>query len=212
MNYFYFFLLLFSANAFSQTTDYEPERIIWNGVEHPYRYHHLEQYFNYYPEKRPVVNTDSTIINRNYVAVFEVKDQKFYLNDLFIAKNGQKTKNRSVMYKLNAKKEPMFLNWISGLYDIGMGEEQFLKNDTLNPYYNNYIVFEVSKGQIGRVEHFTYNEMKRFKDYQHKRFKETEKYRTLTQQLIQNGMSSAEVQAHIYQFILFYSKTNFLRK
>ena len=212
MNYFYFFLLLLGFNAFSQTENYEPERIIWNGVEYPYRYHHMEQYFNYYPEKRPVANTDSTIINRNYVAVFEVKDQKFYLNDLFIAKKGQKTKNRSVMYKLNSKKEPMFLSWISGLYDIGIGEEQFLKNDTLNPYYNNYIVFEVAKGQIGRVERFSYNEMKRFKDYQYQRFKETEAYDKLLRRLMYSGMSNFEAHAHIRQYILFYSKTNFLRK
>ncbi|HUH25891.1 MAG TPA: hypothetical protein VLY87_04650, partial [Flavobacterium sp.] len=152
MKHFYFlFIFLFSFAAQAQSQPYETERMIWNGIEYPYRYHHMEQYFNYYPEKRPVVNKDSTIINRNYIAFFEIKENKLYLNDLLIS-GKTKTKDYSVLKELNPKSEAMFLSWISGLFEFGTGLEQFQKNDSLVPYYNNYIVFEVNRGIIGRVE------------------------------------------------------------
>src|SRR5690606_22031327 len=94
MKHFYFIILFLSSLiAVAQDTAYETERTIWNGEEYPYRYHHLEQYFNYYPEKRPVASTDSTIINRNYIAVFEVKENKFYLNDLLVTGNDAEKKD-----------------------------------------------------------------------------------------------------------------------
>ena len=213
MKHFYLSLfLLFSFWVLAQNKPYETERIIWNGTEYPYRYHHMEQYFNYYPDKRPVPNKDTTIVNRNYVAVFEVKDKKFYLNDLLITGRKAKVKDYSVLKELNPKSEPVFLGWVSGLFEFGTGLEQFHKEDSINPYYNDYIVFEVAKGQINRVENFTYNQLKLFKDYQYKRFKETNDYQRLRRKLAYNGMSEAEASFHIYQYILFYSKVNYLRK
>ncbi len=213
MKHFYtVFLFFITLQVLAQDTKYETERIIWNGISYPYRYHHLEQYFNYYPEKRPVASVDSTIINRNYVAVFEVQDNKFYLNNLLVSGNSSKEKNHSVLKELQNKNEPMLLHWVSGLFEFGMGEEQFHPNDTINPYYNDYIVFEVVKGTIGRVENFTYNQLKLFKDYQYRRFRQNNDYQRLFRRLIQNGMSEIEASSHIYHYILFYSKSNFLKK
>lgn len=211
MKYFYTItILLFALHTCAQK-NYEPEIISWNGTTYPYRYHHMEQYFRYYPAKRPVVNKDSTIINRNYIAAFEVKDNKFYLNNILISGNN-KTKNVSAMNHIHDKSEPLYLSWVTGLFDIGMGEEKYSVNDTLTPIYDNYIVFEVARGTIGRVENLTYNQLKLFKDYQHKRFKHTEEYTKLKRSLTQNGMTESEASSHIYNFILFYSKTNFLKK
>ena len=214
MKHYYLFAFIFSVLAVTVTAQkkYEPEQIIWNGENHSYRYHHLEQYFRYYPNKRPVVNIDTTIINRNYVAVFEVKENKFYLNNVLINGKNPKVKDLSVINELNDKKEPMLLNWVSGLFDIGLGTETFTKTDTLTPIYNTYIVFEVQKGTIGRTEIFTYKQLKLFKDYQYKRFKETQDYQRLKRRLINNGMTDFEASSHIYAFILFYSKSNFLKK
>lgn len=211
MEHFYTVILIFLSICSSAQKKYEPEQIKWNGTLYPYRYHHLEQYFRYYPNKRPVPNIDTTIINRNYLAVFEVKENKFYLNDIFI-KGKNKAKDLSVLNELNKKNEPMFLNWINGLFDIGTGNETFNKNDSLSPIYDNYIVFEVKKGVVGRIENFTYNEFKLFKDYQYKRFKNTPEYPRLYRRLIYNGMTEFEATSHIYNFILFYSKSNFLKE
>jgi len=211
MKYFYTItILLFALHTWAQK-NYEPEIISWNGTTYAYRYHHMEQYFRYYPAKRPVVSKDSTIINRNYIAAFEVKDNKFYLNNILISGNN-KTKNVSAMSHIHDKSEPLYLSWVTGLFDIGMGEEKYSVNDTLTPIYDNYIVFEVARGTIGRVENLTYNQLKLFKDYQHKRFKHTEEYTKLKRSLTQNGMTESEASSHIYNFILFYSKTNFLKK
>lgn len=212
MKHFYTLILLFSTLFTWAQKKYEPENIIWNGTTYPYRYHHMEQYFRYYPDKRPVPNIDTTIVNRNYIAAFEVKDKKFFLKNMYINGRNPKTKDVSVLAELNKKDEPMFLNWVSGLFDIGLGTEKFIENDSLAPIYDNYIVFEVQKGNIGRTETFTYNQLKLFKDYQYKRFKQSVEYQKLMRRLIYNGMTEGEASLHIYQFILFYSKSNFLKK
>lgn len=212
MKHFYTLILLFSTLFTWAQKKYEPENIIWNGTTYPYRYHHMEQYFRYYPDKRPVPNIDTTIVNRNYIAAFEVKDKKFFLKNMYINGRNPKTKDLSVLAELNKKDEPMFLNWVSGLFDIGLGTEKFIENDSLAPIYDNYIVFEVQKGNIGRTETFTYNQLKLFKDYQYKRFKQSVEYQKLMRRLIYNGMTEGEASLHIYQFILFYSKSNFLKK
>ncbi|WCM41757.1 hypothetical protein MG290_12510 [Flavobacterium sp. CBA20B-1] len=206
-----FVFLLIAVNVAAQK-NYETEQIIWNGKTYPYRYHHMEQYFRYYPSKRPVPNKDTTIINRKYLAVFEVKENKFYLNNMYIHGKNQKVKDLSVLQELNTTNEPMFLSWVNGLFDIGMGTERFSANDSLIPIYDQYIVFEVKKGIIGRTETFTHNQLKLFKDYQYRRFKETLDYQKLMRRLLYNGMSEGEASLHIYQFILFYSKSNFLRR
>ena len=212
MKHFYTLILLFSTLFTWAQKKYEPENIIWNGTTYPYRYHHMEQYFRYYPDKRPVPNIDTTIVNRNYIAAFEMKDKKFFLKNMYINGRNPKTKDVSVLAELNKKDEPMFLNWVSGLFDIGLGTEKFIENDSLAPIYDNYIVFEVQKGNIGRTETFTYNQLKLFKDYQYKRFKQSVEYQKLMRRLIYNGMTEGEASLHIYQFILFYSKSNFLKK
>ena len=212
MKHFYTIILLFSTLFTWAQKKYEPENIIWNGTTYPYRYHHMEQYFRYYPDKRPVPNIDTTIVNRNYIAAFEVKDKKFFLKNMYINGRNPKTKDVSVLAELNKKDEPMFLSWVNGLFDIGLGTEKFIENDSLAPIYDNYIVFEVQKGNIGRTETFTYNQLKLFKDYQYKRFKQSVEYQKLMRRLIYNGMTEGEASLHIYQFILFYSKSNFLKK
>lgn len=209
---YYFLMLLVPFTIKAQSPDYETEQIIWEGETYPYRYHHLEQYFNYHPEKRPIVNTDSTIINRNYIAVFEIKEDNFYLKDLLVSGNQSEEKNQSVLENLNQNKEPLRMYWVTGLFEFGIGPEQYHKHDTTLIYYDNYIVFEVNKGKVGRVENFSNNEMKLFKDYQHRRFVEKSDYKKLLNKLKNDGMSEFEASAHIYHYILFYSRSNFLRK
>ena len=210
-NFYFFIFLILCVNPLTAQQNYKTEQIIWNGETYPYRYHHMEQYFRYYPNKRPVASIDSTIINRNYLAIFEVIENQFYLKDFLIKGNNSELMNQSVVHKINNKKEPMLLNWVNGLFDIGIGSETFLKTDSINPVYDQYIVFEVKRGVIGRTELFTYNQMKLFKDYQYKRFKRTTDYDRLHSRLVYNGMTVNEANYHIYQFILFYSRSNFLR-
>ncbi len=209
----FFYVMLFVPFLISaQNTEYETEQIIWEGKTYPYRYHHLEQYFNYHPEKRPVVNTDSTIINRNYIAIFEIKESTLYLNDLLVSLKHSEDKNQSVLEELNQKKGPLPLHWVTGLFEFGIGPEKFHKHDSTLVYYDDYIVFEVNRGKIGRIENFSYNEMKLFKDYQHRRFVQKNDYKRLLERLKKNGMSEVEASSHVYHYILFYSRSNFLRK
>ena len=211
-NYYALTFFIFCSTFVTAQQNYETEKIIWNSITYPYRYHHMEQYFRYYPHKRPVVSTDSTIVNRNYRALFEVKEDKFYLKDLYIKDNSTQQYTTSTLHTLNERNEPILLNWVTGLFDIGVGTEKFLKSDSTNVVYDQYIVFEVKRGVVSRTQIFNYREMQVFKDYQYKRFKNTPEYDKLVNRLILSGMTIYQAHYHINQFILLYSRSNFLKK
>src|SRR5690606_10361308 len=120
MKHFYLLIsfVLFSSNTFAQK--YEPDRIIFKNDEYDYRFHHLEQYFNYYPEKRIVPNKDSTIINRGYIAVYEIYENELFLRDIrVIDTKSEENKYVSVREKFSPSKEERIpLRWVNGVIII----------------------------------------------------------------------------------------------
>jgi len=211
MKYFYFlFLLVTSFAVFGQK--YIPDRIIWNGNEYDYRFHHLEQYFNYYPDKRIVQNKDSTIVNRGYVALYEIFNDELYLRDIKIQKGVDSITMVSVRDKFSPSTEERIpLRWVNGLVQIGLGIDDF-KNDTLRPLNDNNIVFEIQRGKIKRNVKFNKDEMRIFKNFQWNKFRTTNDYLLIYNKLQNMGLSETEINVHVYNNVLYYSKSIFLRK
>ncbi|MBW3519848.1 hypothetical protein [Flavobacterium sp. NKUCC04_CG] len=212
MKYFYFFIFCCTTSLVAQT--YHPDKIRIDGMISDYRYHHMETYFNYYPQKRPVVNKDSTIISRGYIAEYEIVNNQMYLRDLKTPLEGNyqhlisNTKNI-----ITENAAPLKLHWIDGLFDVGIGNPNYPDTkDTLNPVYNTYFVFETKRGVVINTNLFNYKQYKAFKDYQWERFRPTAAYKKLYDKLLLTTLDPSAIQAHIYHNILFYSKQNFLRK
>ncbi|MDN3707747.1 hypothetical protein QW060_11535 [Myroides ceti] len=207
------YLLLLFTVQFLTAQNYHPDKIIIDGITYDYRYHHLEVYFNHYPEKRPVINKDSTIISRGYIAEYEIKDQVLYLKDIKIPVDGdykQLVSNTNTVFQDN---KTMKMYWVNGLYDVGLGDPIITSPaDTLNPVFNNYYIFEIERGTIIRTNNFTYKQYKRFKDYQWERFRYSEDYTKLYKKMLRTGIPEEDIENHIYYHILFYSKRNFLKK
>ena len=191
---------------------YIPDRIIWNGNEYDYRFHHLEQYFNYYPDKRIVQNKDSTIVNRGYVALYEIFNDELYLRDIKIQKGVDSITMVSVRDKFSSSTEERIpLRWVNGLVQIGLGIDDF-KNDTLRPLNDNNIVFEIQRGKIKRNVKFNKDEMRIFKNFQWNKFRTTNDYLLIYNKLQNMGLSETEINVHVYNNVLYYSKSIFLRK
>ncbi len=210
----HFYLLFFCCVHSLVAQTYHPDKIIIDGITADYRYHHMETYFNYYPLKRPVINKDSTIISRGYIAEYEIVNQQLYLRDLKTPLNGNYQHLVSNTQNiLTENGTPLKLHWIDGLFDVGLGSPNYpdLK-DTLNPVYNSYYVFEIKRGLIKNTHIFTYKQYKAYKDYQWERFRYSPEYGKIYHKLQQSNMDPTAIQAHMYNNVLFYSKQNFLKK
>ncbi len=206
-----FFVSLFTIAAISQT--YHPDKITIDGKTYDYRYHHMEQYFRSFPDKRPVPNKDSTLLNRGYIAEFEIDQTRtFYLKDIKIPQDNDFNRLISTMDKVSAQEnEKMPLFWVNGLFDIGIGNPIYGK-DSLSPSYTQYLVIEITKGKLTRSNEFTEKQLKSFKSYQWNTFYYSAAYRRTYDLLKRSGMPEDEIEDHIYYHILFYSKRNFLIK
>ena len=211
MKHFYFlFLFVISFTAFGQK--YIPDRIQLNGNEYDYRFHHLEQYFNYYPDKRIVQNKDSTIVNRGYVAFYEIFENELYLRDIKIENAKDSTGYVSVREKFSPSTEERIpLRWVNGVIQIGLGIDDF-KNDSLRPLNENNLIFEIQRGKVNRKVQFNKDEMRIFKNIQWNKFRTTNDYLSIYRKLQNRGLSESEINVHIYNNVLYYSKNIFIRK
>nr|WP_297308816.1 hypothetical protein [uncultured Flavobacterium sp.] len=203
-----FVYLVFSIHVFSQK--YQPDQILINGKQYDYRFHHLEQYFNYYPEKRIVPNKDSTIFHRNYIAYYEIYENELFLRDIQIKDDYNKLK--SVRDKFSfSKEERILLRWVNGVVHIGIGVDDFSK-DSLRPSNDNNLFFEIQRGKVKRKLNFGKEEMRIFKKFQWNKFRNTEEYSLLYQKLYDHGLERSEIDVHIFNNVFYYSKRIFLQK
>lgn len=212
MKYIFILIILFSNTLKAQK--YVTDQIIIDSVTYPYRFHHLEQYFKTYPEKRPVVNSDTTVINRNYVAIFKIEKDKIILNDLKIKlKKEANEYTETVLNNVFPTKADKQLNWISGLFYVGIGKPLEKQTDTLHIDYSDYIVFEIKKGTILRKDLFTHKQMNVFKNYQYERFSKTKEFKRLETTLKERyKMTDWELDTYIRRNIIYLSKKNYLKQ
>lgn len=204
----YLVFLIFFSTAFSQV--YQPDKITINSKEYDYRFHHLEQYFNHYPDKRIVQNKDSTIINRGYIAFYEIYEDVLYLTDIKIQTDSLKL--RSVRDEFSASKEPRIpLRWVNGVVQVGVGIDDF-KRDSLQPINDDNLIFEIQRGKVTRKFNFRKEEMRIFKKFQWNKFLTTNEYFVLHRKLETLGLSEIEINNHIFNNVLYYSKRIFLQK
>lgn len=204
-------LTIFSLHTFSQ--EYIPDEIIVDGITYEYRYHHMEYYFKYHTARRPVVPQDSTVVGRNYVATFRIDKDRMMLHDLRIKSHAAANDyTLSVLPKIINNENEKFLNWINGLFYVGIGEKLEQSVNEWDIEYTDYLVFEVKKGIVVRKDYFNNYQMKAFKDYQYERFHRTADYQKLFQRLKkQTHMSDWQIESHILKNIIYYSKKNMLK-
>lgn len=208
MKKIYFLFSIITFNLFGQK--YQTDQILINGKEYPYRFHHLEQYFNHYPEKRIVPNKDSTVFNRGYIAFFEIYDNELFLRDLKIPIKSDSLV--SVREKFSPiKDERIPLRWVNGVIQIGVGKDDFSK-DSLRPMNDNNLIFEIQRGKIKRKINFGKEEMRVFKNFQWNKYRTTYEYLVLYNRLAAYGLNPTEIDAHIFENLLYYSKRIYLQK
>lgn len=206
-----YFISIFLFSQLIQAQVYMPDKIIYNNQEFNYRFHHLEQYFNYYPEKRIIPTKDSTIIHRGYIATYEIFENELFLREIETTnkKNNQKV---SVRDKFSPSKEQRIpLRWVNGVIQIGLGTDDF-KKDSIHPMNDSNLIIEINRGKIKRHLYLGKEEMRIFKNFQWNKYKNTHEYLVIYHKLRNKGWNESEINQHIFENILYYSKQIFLQK
>ncbi|SFO07427.1 hypothetical protein SAMN05421741_11921 [Paenimyroides ummariense] len=122
----------------------------------------LEDYFDEFPEKRPVNNFVSTAMWRGYIAEFEIRD-----NQLFVLNRDY---NLGDLFPNNGK-----YDWYSGLIRIDDFRDEF----DLEPINGIFEYLEILDGNFIQRRIFTYEELQDFKKEQYEYFLLSEEIETV---------------------------------
>lgn len=198
------------SGLYSFSQEYFPEKIIIDDESYTYRYHHLESLFNQFPSQRIVESGKDSIRDRNYIAEFTVSsDSLIYLTNIRI-KNKKDTWENGNYLLIERPDLTRPLYWISGLFEVGLGEADYSR-DSLHPTYENYLVLEFNRGKVRRRLTLNALQFNVLKENQWKKFHGSNAYEQTVERLRKNDMPDNEIRDYIRKNILYYSKKFYLR-
>jgi hypothetical protein len=168
------------------------DTIKYNGIKYSLLTFPLELYFDKYPEKRPETRGMSTALWRNYVATFEILDNQLYLTNIEVEQydsTNNEIHYRSVINEIFPNQGKIEFIWYTGLLEISYGN---LVDYGPKCYgcstYENYMVFEINRGELIKVRQFSYKQYDDFKENQYQEFKKTKEYDKLLIELRSHGI------------------------
>lgn len=203
-------LIGYSPSVFA--TAQIPDRIIHNGQEYSLNSNPLEGYFEKFPDKRPVGGIMSTALWRGYVATFEIKNSRLFLEDIEIeyeditSMESDNIKFKSVINEVFPGQKEIILDWFTGLLVIPHGELVNYVHMGYGSTYEKYILLEIDKGYLKQEKNFKHKEYEKFKEKQFQAFKRTEEYEKIKTELQKNGDRDDEfIDAFIRNFVIEYT-------
>lgn len=146
-------LLVFLISCQCFSTIQIKDRLCYEGINYELQEYYLETYFDKYPDKRPKNDMTSTNLWRGYVAMFKVIDRKIYLDDLIIkvhVRNPEgffETNWQSVFHELSPNDDPIFIDWITDLVLLPLGEVLDYEQG-FGISFENYNLLEIKNGRL----------------------------------------------------------------
>lgn len=174
-----FFLLLITIKSFG--TAQVPDKIIFNGIKYDLMSNPLEVYFNKFPEKKPLANTNSTALWRGYIATFEVFENKLFVKDIVVQEENDSLHNEikevSIFKAIFGNVERFNCDFFSGLLVLPYGELINYVHMGYSSTYANYILLEINESSLVNIKEYDYKEYLPFKELQYRAFKKTVEYK-----------------------------------
>ncbi len=203
---FTLFLLQFTwmfAFSASQYTD----RILLNNTKCLLYTNPLETFFTKEPSKRPVGSIQSSELWRGYIASFNVKDKRLYVDDILVqnpnkgSDGQQKTVWNSVADSVFKSEHERFCDWYTGYLIIPTGKLIKKASTSYASMYDSFILLFVSKGMLTSEKKLTANEYAAFIDTQFKCYSKTKEYKQARKALPRLIKSGKEKDAFLKLFI-----------
>ena len=149
-----FFLLLITIKSFG--TAQVPDKIIFNGIKYDLMSNPLEVYFNKFPEKKPLANTNSTALWRGYIATFEVFENKLFVKDIVVQEENDSLHNEikevSIFKAIFGNVERFNCDFFSGLLVLPYGELINYVHMGYSSTYANYILLEINESSLVNIK------------------------------------------------------------
>jgi len=171
--------------------------LIYNGNEFELNEELLEGYFKEFPEKRPESEMVMTALWRGYIAVFEIKENQLFINQLKIftdTKLNLKTLNN--LFPNNNKFE-----WFSGLIRIDDFRGEYDDENDINAVYE---ILEIKRGNLLNHWKLNHEDFISFKNILFDDFKKTNNYEKLYSRWKNNNptMDDSKIDVYIYDYII----------
>lgn len=199
----YIILTFISSNLFFCLAQNQiPDTLIFEDKTYSLNRYILEDYFLKNPNKKPKSEIVSTNLWRGYVATFKFLDNHLFLKNIEIAEldtlnskinftkldsifsletKHYNKKFKSVINTTNLNK--IEIDWLTCLLVLPYGKKN-KKIEYQDSVYENYLLLEISKGQLMKSINFTLEEFQKFKKLQYEKFKNTSRYNTEKRKLI----------------------------
>jgi hypothetical protein len=207
---FLFFGCFISLHSLA-TAQY-PDKIVYQGETHDLLSNPMESYFEKYPDKRPRGGIMSTALWRGYVASFEIRDDQLFLKDIEVKIPDSTNKKsyeytwKSVINEVLPDKEPLKIDWMTGLLVIPGGKIVNYVHMGYGSTYENYILLALENGDLKDERRYNYKEYETFKERQFKAFKKTDEYKKLKADLLkQEGYDEKFIDSFLKSFVTSYT-------
>lgn len=143
-----------------------PDILIYKGEEYALFSNPLEEYFEKHPDEKPQSDVTNTALWRGYIATFEIKDNQLFIKDIEIQYYDEISDEylwRSVIEEVFPNQKEVKVDWFTGLLVIPQGKLVNYVHMGYASTYENYILFEIDKGNLTKEKKFNHKEYEKFK-------------------------------------------------
>lgn len=154
------------------------DTLIFNGKAYPITDYMMERFFQEHPSKKPNLEISSSVLDRGYIATYEIIDKQLFVVDIQIKKRPLRaTSWKSVMNEVFPNSSRKKISWKTGFLSLPYGK--LLNAYTVPLTYNNTIITQVRRGNIKEIRDYQNKELNEFKKRQYLKFKGSRRYNNL---------------------------------
>jgi len=176
-----------------------PDKLFHNGNEYYLLTNPLENYFAFYPDKRPKsTSIFSPNLSRGYVATFEIIANELFVTDIVVEElMGDSAVRKSVIHDVFPDQSPYAMRTFGGILTAAYGDVVNLVDEGYRSTFEHYTVFEIKSGKLIKEKSFELAAFEKFKDRQFELFKATEQYKEYLTMMKDSKMSNDEAEMFI---------------
>jgi len=167
-----------------------PDKLIYEGKEYSLHSNPLEEYFSknesMNPRNKTGYWTSSTALHRRYVANFEMKEGRLFVDKINIMvdmeRNTGEIKWKDIIDEIFKNPKDRRLDWFTGLLVLPCGNVIHSVNMAYKSTHENYILLEMNNGKCVAEKKISGGEYASFKKKQFELYKQTDEYKKLLEE------------------------------
>lgn len=201
-------LMLALAHREVRATAQIPDVVVLDGRELALNTNPLEPYLQANKGKAPVFEETSSALWRGYVATWEIRGSRLWLNKVAVqrlgpaAKPGQREEYRDVdvLRSIFPRGGPVPATWYTGALIMPLGDVVDYLHQGYGSTYERYLVSIVRAGREAKRMELSLDEFRAYRDRKFRIFKTTEAYRKAFVRLREESMDRRQAERFLHEF------------